>query len=434
MLIIYSSSITLRLKYIFDLIFHDLLGAKYSITTNKEEFISYDGPKFNYSDEPFGKELFFYAAHLLFEKGIRDQNLAVFDWNGTKAFFATHPKYVFPFDPFAASFYLVSRYEEYLPHIRDEHDRYDTRESLAYQKNFLHKPLVNIWAIMIKDELQKRFPAIVFAQKKYKFISTIDIDNAYAFLEKGIMRTAGGYARSLVNMDAEDLGMRTKVLLGAEKDPYDTYDLQLELQKKHKFKTIYFILLGEYGTNDKNVPAGSKKLRSLIKSLADYSEVGIHPSYDSNKIKGNLKKEVSTLSRILKREVTKSRQHFLILNLPVTYRQLIDLDITDDYTMGYALQVGFRASICSTYYFYDLDMEQATQLRVHPFAVMDATLKYYMKVPPEEAMNYIKPLIEEVKAVNGTFISLWHNESLSDNRLWAGWKTVYEQMVEFAAD
>ncbi|HKR05266.1 MAG TPA: polysaccharide deacetylase family protein [Bacteroidia bacterium] len=441
MLLIYSPSITPRLKYTFDLIFHELLGVKFTLTTNKEEFISGTGPRLNYSDHPFGSELFFYASRLLFEKGIEDQNLAVFDWNpdgngtgGTKAFFATHPKYIFPFDPFAASFYLVSRYEEYLPHIRDEHDRYDTRESLAYQKNFLDKPLVNIWAIKIKEELQKKFPELVFAQRKYKYISTIDIDNAYAFLEKGIMRTAGAYARSLVNLDFEDFTERTKVLLGAEKDPYDTFDYQLELQKKHKFKTIYFILLGEYGMNDKNVPADSKKLRSLIKSLADYSEVGIHPSYGSNKNKGNFKKEVNVLNKILKREVTKSRQHFLILKLPSTYRQLIDLDITDDYTMGYALQVGFRASICSTFYFYDLDMEQTTSLRIHPFAVMDATLKYYMKVPPHEAMNYIRPLIEEVKAVNGTFISLWHNESLSENRLWAGWKSVYEQMTELAAN
>jgi uncharacterized protein DUF7033 len=441
MLLIYSASITPRLKYIFDLIFRELLGVNFKITVNKEEFISYEGPKFNYSDHPFGNELFFYASRLLFEKGIEDQNLAVFDWNpegsgtgGTKAFFATHPKYVFPFDPFAASFYLVSRYEEYLPHIRDEHDRFDTRESLAYQKNFLDKPLVNIWALKIKEELQKRFPGLIFPTKKYKYISTIDIDNAYAFLEKGIMRTAGAYARSLVNMDFEDLTLRTKVLLGAAGDPYDTFDYQLELQKKYKFKNIYFILLGEYGVNDKNVPADSKKLRSLVKSLADYSEVGIHPSYGSNKNKANFKKEVNILSKILKKEVTKSRQHFLILKLPSTYRQLMDLDITDDYTMGYALQVGFRASICSTFYFYDLDMEQTTLLRVHPFAVMDATLKYYMKVAPREAMNYIKPLIEEVKAVNGTFISLWHNESLSENKLWAGWKTIYEQMVELASN
>ena len=433
MLLIYTASLSPRLKYIFDLIFNELLGVKYKFTASKEEFTAYAGAKLNYSDHAFGNELFFYASKFLFEKGIEDQNLSVFDWNGTKAFFATHPKYVFPFDPFAASFYLVSRYEEYLPHIRDEHDRYDTRESLAYQKNFLDKPLVNIWALKIKEELQKRFPGLLFAQKKYKYISTIDIDNAYAFLEKGIMRTAGGYARALVNMDFEDITLRTKVLLGVEVDPYDTFNYQLEIQKKHKFKTIYFMLLGEYGVNDKNVPPDSKKLRSLIKSLADYSEVGIHPSYGSNKNKNNFKKEVNVLNKILKRDVTKSRQHFLILKLPSTYRNLIDLDIKEDYTMGYALQVGFRASICSQFYFYDLDMEQTTPLLIHPFAVMDATLKYYMKVQPEEAMNYIKPLIEEVKAVNGTFISLWHNESLSENKLWAGWKTVYEQMAEMAS-
>ena len=141
MLLIYSHSVSPRLKYIFDLIFHELLGVKYSQTNNKEEFIAYEGAKLNYSDHSFGNELFFYASKFLFEKGIEDQNLSVFDWSGTKAFFATHPKYVFPFDPFAASFYLVSRYEEYLPHIRDEHDRYDTRESLAYQKNFLDKQI-----------------------------------------------------------------------------------------------------------------------------------------------------------------------------------------------------------------------------------------------------------------------------------------------------
>jgi hypothetical protein len=433
MLLIYTASLSPRLKYIFDLIFNELLGVKYKFTASKEEFTAYAGAKLNYSDHAFGSELFFYASKFLFEKGIEDQNLSVFDWNGTKAFFATHPKYIFPFDPFAASFYLVSRYEEYLPHIRDEHDRYDTRESLAYQKNFLDKPLVNIWALKIKEELQKRFPGLLFAQKKYKYISTIDIDNAYAFLEKGIMRTAGGYARALVNMDFEDITLRTKVLLGVEVDPYDTFNYQLEIQKKHKFKTIYFMLLGEYGVNDKNVPPDSKKLRSLIKSLADYSEVGIHPSYGSNKNKNNFKKEVNVLNKILKRDVTKSRQHFLILKLPSTYRNLIDLDIKEDYTMGYALQVGFRASICSQFYFYDLDMEQTTPLLIHPFAVMDATLKYYMKVQPEEAMSYIKPLIEEVKAVNGTFISLWHNESLSENKLWAGWKTVYEQMAEMAS-
>jgi hypothetical protein len=431
-ILIYTKSSTPRLKYTFDLIISDLLGMSYKLVHEREEFISYQGPKFSYCDHALGEEPFFYAARLLFERGIEDQQIAVFEWNGLKAFFATHPKHLMPFDPFAASFYLVSRYEEYLPHLRDIHDRYDTTESIAYQKNFLGKPLVNNYAFAIRDILKSRFPQLQFPQRKYRFISTIDIDNAWAYQQKGFMRTAGAFARSVLKLDFEEFMERSRVLAGLEKDPYDTYDLQFEIQRKYKFRSIYFFLLGEYGENDKNVPVTSRKFRSLIKMIADYAETGIHPSYGSNKNPGRLKKELTELSTILKREVTRSRQHFLVLRLPDTYRKLVELDIMDDYTMGYALQVGFRASICTPFYFYDLDNEQITPLRIHPFAVMDATLKYYMKVKPEDAMNYILPLIEEVKKVNGDFVSLWHNESLSENKIWAGWRDVYEQMVKAA--
>jgi len=432
-LAIFTTRVTTRLKYTFDLLFSQILSIPYRTISDAEEFRRFTGPKISYCDQPVGDELFFYATRLLFEKGIEDQQISVFDWQGLKVFFSTHPKYALPFDPFAATFYLVSRYEEYLPHLRDVHDRYQTTESLAFQKNFLQKPLVNNYAFLIRDLLKQRYPNMVFHERKYRFISTIDIDNAWAYLEKGFMRTAGAYARSIISFDFEDFMQRTRSLAGMQKDPYDTYDLQFELQRKFKFKSIYFFLLGEYGLNDKNVPVDSRKFRSLIKSIADYAETGIHPSYGSNTNPARLKKELNELSKILKREVTKSRQHFLVLKLPETYRRLLELDITDDYTMGYALQVGFRASICTPFYFYDLDNEQITSLKIHPFAVMDATLKYYMKVAPEDAMNHILPLIEEVRKVNGDFVSLWHNESLSESKLWAGWRNVYEQMVMAAS-
>ena len=111
----------------------------------------------------------------------------------------------------------------------------------------------------------------------------------------------------------------------------------------------------------------------------------------------------------------------------------MDYDITDDYSMGYAALPGFRAGICSTYNFYDLDREEETKLRIHPFAVMDGTLKDYMELSPDEAIDHIKVLIDEVKKVHGTFISLWHNETLSDKKRWNGWLRVYESLLEMAA-
>ncbi len=432
MLLIYTHKITHRNKYIFNLIFKDILGIDFALTNDADEFKKHGSAKLSYTNNPLEDELFFISRNLLFETGINEQNISVFEFNSNKVFYATGKASGLPFDVFAASFYLVSRYEEYLPHIRDEHDRFEAKDSLAFLNNFLSKPVVNIWAGWVKDLLLKKYPDLFFPQKKYEFISTIDIDNAYAYREKGFTRSIGGYLKSLSTFDFKEIKERNRVLMGLEKDPYDTYDFQLAILKKYNFKSIYFFLLGDYGVNDKNLPIESKRFQSLIKMLGDYAEIGIHPSYGSNKSKAQLKKEVNRLAKVLHREVTKSRQHFLKLTLPETYRNLIDIDITDDYTMGFASQVGFRASICTPFNFYDLDMEMETKLKIHPFAIMEGTLKYYMKVHPEDAMLKIKPLIDEVKAVNGVFMSLWHNDTINNQKLWLGWRAVYEEMVEYA--
>lgn len=434
MLLIYTHKITPRNKYIFNLIFKNILGIDFKLTIDAGYFKKHEGPKLSYSNAPLDDELFFTSRGLLFETGIAEQHISVFDHNSNKVFFATGKASALPFDVFAASFYLVSRYEEYLPHIRDVHDRFSAEDSLAFTNGFLQKPVVNIWTLWIRDLIQKKYPTLIFNEKKYEFISTIDIDNAYAFREKGFTRSLGGYLKSAIKLDIAEIMDRTRVLLGLKKDPYDTYEFQLEMIKKYKFKSIYFFLLGDYGVNDKNLPIESKKFQSLIKMLDDYAQIAIHPSYGSNKSKEQLKKEVERLSKVVHREITKSRQHFLKLTLPETYRNLIDLDITDDYTMGFASQVGFRASICSPFNFYDLDMELETILKIHPFAVMEGTLKYYMNVHREDAMQKIKPLIDEVKAVNGEFISLWHNDTLSNQKLWLGWQAIYEDMVKYAVE
>jgi hypothetical protein len=118
--------------------------------------------------------------------------------------------------------------------------------------------------------------------------------------------------------------------------------------------------------------------------------------------------------------------------LPKTYRNLLKNDITNDFTMGYASQPGFRASICSPFYFYDIEKEVVSNLKVFPFVVMDATLLRYLKLKPEQAIEHIRKLVNEVKSVNGMFIFLWHNDSLCDTGEWRGWKIVYEEMIKMA--
>ncbi|MBK9320857.1 MAG: polysaccharide deacetylase family protein [Bacteroidetes bacterium] len=432
-LLVYTSKKSPRLKYIFDLLFTDLLGLAYTTTMDPEVFKKHEGPRMSYGDHAIGDEPFFFATRLLFEKGIEDQQINVFEWKGMPAFFGTHHKYLVPFDLFAASFYLVSRYEEYLPHIKDEHMRFSPQQSLAYQKGFLDKPLVNIWALELRQILKQRFPDLVFSDTHYRYISTFDIDSAFAYREKGMVRHFGSIALGLFTLNFRKIGERLKVLLGLEKDPYDTYEWQLEIARKYHLKQIYFFLVGDYGEYDKNIPVeGNRNFQSLIKSIADYAEVGVHPSYYSNVNKDQLRKEVRRLSKVLKREVVKSRQHFLKVTFPNTYRNLLEFDIKEDYSMGYASEIGFRASICSCFNFYDLDLDVGTKLKLIPFMLMDGTMKDYMKLSPQEAIHRAKTLIDEVKAVNGTFVTLWHNQSVNDKEEWKGWRDVYEDIVIYA--
>lgn len=432
MILVYSHKTSSRLLYTLEMLFKQFLGINVRVTNKVDAFIAFEGVKISYTKNPLGSELFFSSHDLLFEKGIHDYTINVKSNNGQKVFFEQPDSSALPYDIFACSFYLLSRYEEYLPHIKDRFHRFPAKESIAYTNGFLKTPIIEYWLLDLIKAIQSKFPEFKPLSREFTFVNTIDVDNAYCYLEKGVVRNLAASIRSIVNLDFEGLAQRLKVVLGKTKDPYDTFDYLLDLQLKYKFKSIYFFLLADYGHNDKNIPVTSKKFQSLVKSMADYTQVGIHPSWASNTNSEKLAKEIKRLETITKREVTRSRQHFLKLDLPTTYRRLIDLGIKEDYTMGYASQVGFRAGTSLPFYFYDLDMETQTQLLLHPFAVMDGTLNEYLELPVDDAQYLVKELMDSVKKVNGTFISLWHNETVSDNRHWHDWKQVYEFTIEQA--
>lgn len=430
MLFIYTPRITKRLNYIFKLFFTDIIGVPYMLSSYIEAFHAFKGPKMVYGITCEDHPLFFGSAKLLFENGLNSQELVTVEYKNIQVPFPVYRKEgKLPFDVFAAAFYFVSRYEEYMPYRKDEYGRFTAHESFAYKHGFLHKPVLNIWAYDIVSIIQQVYPDFKPNFQQFQFIPTYDIDQAWSFYEKGITRNIGGLLRTIWHFDLKTIGQRFRVLFGKEKDPFDTFEYQFALQKQYKLNPIYFILFAKFGPFDKNISPYNNTFRALIKSLADLANIGIHLSYASNENPDLIKSESKDLENIIKVEITQSRQHYLKLHLPETYRNLLALDLMNDYTMGYAAEPGFRAGICTPFYFYDLDYETETKLRVFPFAIMDGTLRDYKDVGIEEAKAIIQSLIYEVKAVNGTFISLWHNESLSDQDRWKGWREVYTYLL-----
>jgi len=430
MILIYSEEITPRLEYISRFIFSEILQVENRFTTQIGEFLESDLPKLNYSRQKLNDGFYLKPHGLLSREGVTPVEIPQVD-DGRKNYFFECPGHSdFPFDVLAASFYLVTRYEEYSETARDKYDRYPVEKSILSKLNLLKKPVVDIWAKLLAEKIQKKYPQLDLPGRKPAFISTIDIDNAWGYLHKGFWRTGGALFKAITNQNFNEITQRIKVLTGKENDPYDTFGFLDRVFKGNENKTRFFFLVGDYTRFDKNSSYKNKNFRRLIQQVSDTYPTGIHPSFFSTTKKGqkNLHKEIARLGKITGQKMIRSRQHFLRLTLPETYRNLIAAGITEDYTMGHASQTGFRAGTCTPFYFYDLAAEKTTNLKVVPFQVMDVTMRDYMKLSPEETEREIEQLMGEVKKAGGTFVSIWHNETVTDSDRWKGYRAVFEKM------
>ncbi|WP_435137391.1 polysaccharide deacetylase family protein [Formosa sp. A9] len=432
MLLVYTHKITPRLKFSFKHICTRILGVPVAFTSKIEEFIAHDSLKMSYTKQPLGDEVFVRSHDLLFEQGLSDIDLNVQQWENTKCFFFNGDKSAMPYDIFAAAFYLLSRYEEYLPHVKDEFGRYVATESLAYKYQFLNQPVVDIWAYKFKRVLQTHYPEFEFPERSYRIKPIIDVPSPYNFKLKGLMRTFGGTIKDLLGLKLKKIYYKFMVLFGVKRDPYDTFKYIINRQKNTKFKFYFFFLIGDYSTYDKGVSVHRKDYVSLIKSMADYSKVGLKVSYFAIEDANILKTEKQRMEGIINTSLAQSRNSFSKLNLPEFYRNLIELEVQDDYTMGYVNHLGFRAGTCTPFFFYDLDYEIQTPLKVNPYHVIDsALLKYNSLLDKKETLQ---SLINEVKYVNGEFIPVFHNYTLSGLGRWKDFKELFNIILDSADD
>lgn len=428
-MILFATTITHRLKYITDFIGKEIIGQPLQVTINKEEFENYTGAKINYSATAISSDEFWISPHtLLFETGIKQQSIDIIAINNQKAFFKSAGD--FPFDILAASFYLLSRYEEYLPHKKDMYGRYGHENSLAFREGFLNTPLINSWVEEFKKILQIRFPDCVLRTPTFELLPTYDIDEAYSFKYKDWWRSAGGAIKDLLKGNFNRYTLRRNVLNNSVQDPFDSYAWMDNLHRQYQLKPCYFFLVpAKTGKYDRNILPNQTALQTLLQHQADKYSIGVHPSWQSGDNPSMIKKEKETIEHITRLKITRSRQHYIRFTLPQTFRYLIEAGIKEDYSMGYGSINGFRASVASPFYWYDLENEEPTYLLLYPFCYMEANSFFEQKFTPQQALEEMRHYYTEVKNVHGLFISIWHNTFLGTDELFKGWREVYQQFI-----
>ena len=430
--LIYTDRYSSRLNYTAGVVFEQLLSWSYRITTDKPEYRSSRTARINYSRHPFRvTEWWIYPCGLLSEKGVSPKSPARIEIDDLPAFFQT-PGGDWPFDLFGLSFYLLSRYEEYLPFEADRHGRFSASQSLAHRFGFLRQPLVDQWSRRLADRMRDRFAGLPAPSVSYSFLPTYDVDLAWAFGQRPIWRHKLAIARDLFRADWPNLKARWKYYLGQGPDPFFTFS---QLERWHDelgLQPVFFWLLANPSPFDRNISHQRKKLRALIKRLADKYPVGIHPSYYANRRPHLFSLEKKRLEEIINSRVGRSRQHFLRLDIPHTYRHLLKAGIQEDFSLGYHDEVGYRAGISRPFPWYDLERDESTDLIQHPFQAMDITLKKYLKLTPESALDLLLQICNASRQVEGRFSILWHNSSFAATQSWGGWSEAYRKLLRLA--
>ena len=425
MVLIYLTQNSQRCSYILDLIFKDELGLTFRTSEDLKEFENFSGEKINYSEKRIGDEFYIKSNSILFETGIKKQEIKVEETESEKILFPCVEDDL-GFDIFSSVFFMVSRYEEYLPFQGDKFGRFKHEDSLAFQNNFLQKPVVNLWIEIFKNKLATKFPTLQFSKKKFNCVVTYDIDVAYKYKGRSFGRNMGAAMKDIFFLRLKNCFQRIQTLLLSKNDPWDVYDDLQQLLCKNHLASVFFFLLADKSPYDRNLNYENPEVQKLVKKIQGFTQPGIHPSFFSSEVPEKIASEKERLENISVSKITKSRQHFLKFNLPDTFNALCAAGIVGDYSMGFPGMQGFRAGTCTPFYFYDLKNEKATSLKMMPVTCMDATFVYYLKKSPEKSLVEMLRLMKEVENVKGTFIPIFHNDIIGE---FPAWKKAHAQLI-----
>ncbi|HEY1046713.1 MAG TPA: polysaccharide deacetylase family protein [Bacteroidia bacterium] len=423
MVLFHSSIKTPRLDYILDYLFKNRLSVDYAIISELPEIENKSQLLINYSDSVLPNAWNIIPSGLLNQDRIFPQNTNFLKYTDQEPDLNDQT-----FDVFSAMFFHLSRYEEYLENEKDEHGRFTWKSSCISKANLLEIPFIDQWVNKIAQFIQSRIQIEVSTHFKYEVQPTMDIDSVYAYSGRSVFRNIGAMAQNLLKFNFKEIQSRLSVILLGNPDPNDNFKLQEEILGNRKMR--YFVQVSDYGPYDKNIDVKHPGFKAILKKLFNSSHtIGLHPGYKSFKSSSTVLLEKLRLENAIESKITSSRQHFLRFELPHSYRILIEHHFQEDHSMGYSEVPGFRAGTACPFFWFDLEKNCSTTLKIVPFCCMDVAFKQFLKLNPEQTVAHVIKIKEKLKTLDVPFVFVFHNESLSNHRGWENWQYVFRNWI-----
>ena len=333
-------------------------------------------------------------------------------------------------DIIAATFFLLSRWEETVVPVRDEHGRFPATASVAYKQGFLDRPIVDEYALILREWLKVLTPRWEPKPQTFSVKLSHDIDAIRRCPSwwRGLRTISGDLFKrrnpSLAFQTLQDL------IQAPEQDSYLRGIFTLAgLSHTHGLKSAFYFMATEPSDMDSGYNVEAPLVQHVIRALQEQGfEIGLHASYYSLNDSERLAAEKARLDRVLRKMRYGGRQHYLRFRAPDTWRCWEEVGLVYDSTVGYADHEGFRCGTCHPFHPFDVELNRELSIIEYPLIVMDDTLHSYRKMNPKQGEDVILRLARRCKQVEGIFTILWHNTYLSDQH--RPWGDMYQRILK----
>ncbi len=404
-----------------------ILGLPVRITTDRSAFASAGGARLSYGAEPVAGALHVPWTGALERPPLGDPPLG--EVRGMPVLFPATGGH----DLFAAVLFLLALVDEQRCTARDAHGRVPSSQLFTVRSGLHQRPWVDLWALDLAERLRAHAPGIAIARRTYHHQLTVDVDNVLRYAGRPWHRAMGASVRDLAALRPRGAMQRWSVRMGGAPDPYIRAFERLQRHTEGGAAPVLFLLLRGDGPHDHAVPPGQWPHQLAPTLRGDTGiRIGWHPSYATSTDEDRFLSELALFDREVRPRTRISRQHFLRWRLPHTLRRLSEAGFEEEHSLGFPDRHGFRAATCTPYPWYDVERETATRLMLWPFAAMDSALVERMGMDAPAVERTMNALSDEVRAVGGTFVSVWHDRYLSGHGPFAPWPAVFERVMQHA--
>ena len=399
-------------KYIIDILFDEFLGLEYTLKIGSKDYeITLPNKKqFIVKDAFFNK----YPNDLEY---LKLENI---------------PKSIKELDIFAACFFMLTRWEEYVNKVRDSHNRFPAYESLAYKEGFLDRPIVNEYVDKLKQQLLELDNTLVFKERKFELVLTHDVDEVRLWKSwKQVLRVSIGdiVKRKEIKLAFSRVAEYFLIKQNKIKDPFDTFDWLMDKSEAIGVKSRFYFMSGGVTKYDNRYDI--KEQKELIEHIKSRGHIiGIHPSYNAYNDIIQFKKEKELLEEVCECKIDEGREHYLRFEVPTTWQIWEDNGIKIDSTCGYADREGFRCGTADEFSVFNILTRKKLKLKERPLIFMDGThISLYNDISFNESFKRVKNLIDYVKEYNMKITLLFHNSIFTDDKN-INFKKLNEKLLE----